>query len=123
MGYDPIYVINTSSNKSITAWENPLHAPSGLATILELAQLSADGKLLVASSNRQAVALFDVPSRTLIGTLDVANIHDLSLSEDGKRLITVSDVGVLLWNLDPSAWESKALEIANPSLNNNSHQK
>jgi hypothetical protein len=107
-GYDPIYILKDSQTVQISFLDNPLHAISGLPTVLEHARISESGELLAATSNAESVLLLDIPSRRLLGDLAIAGVRAVALSPRGNRLLTVSEDGIVLWNLDAEKWATLA---------------
>jgi WD40 repeat protein len=111
-GYEPMYLLSLSRTIDIKPWENPVHANSGLRTVLDMARISDDGKRLVAVSNRSSLVLFDLQSQRLIGVLDIPELSSIAMSGDGKRVLTFGGTGLLMWNLDSTTWADMAIKIA-----------
>jgi tetratricopeptide (TPR) repeat protein len=66
------------------------------------------------------VALWDVSTRTMIGTaatVDTENMTSVDYSADGARLVTANYGGLItLWDVSARSWAEKALAIANRDL-------
>lgn len=116
-GYEPMLVtetvLRTRSKTTLQSWPNPLRAPtSGLKTILRYPRLSDDGRVFAAVSDNNAVALFDVAERRLIGTLPLTDVRSIALSADGRHLLTFSPHGVLRWSIGPEALATRAAALS-----------
>jgi WD40 repeat protein/DNA-binding SARP family transcriptional activator len=83
-----------------------------------LSGLSFDprGRTLAVSGNGR-LQLFDVDSRRPIGAPITGGGGSTGFLSDGKQVFAVSGDGtVLLWNVDPAAWEARACRIAHRNL-------
>ncbi len=82
-------------------------------------QFSADGAVLLATSNDGTVSLFDVASGTRLGD-PVATaapfIVPAFLHPDGRTVVSTTDSGVAVWDLDPARLVEAACELAGRSL-------
>jgi WD40 repeat protein len=71
----------------------------------------------LAVSGNGILQLFDVYSGRPIGTPVAGGGGSTSFLPDGKQLFAVSGDGTgLLWNVDPTAWEARACQIAQRNL-------
>jgi WD40 repeat protein len=109
--YAPIYLVATDGQPQIRSWDNPVRAPSGLRSVLGLARISTDGKRLFASSDGNAIVLFDLVSNRLIANIGLHLVHDIKISRDGTRVLTISEDGILIWDFNPADWKRTAAEM------------
>lgn len=88
--------------------------PSDDTTVTAVA-LSGDGSALASSSKRSPVTLWDVATGNLIGRLEKSQdrqVDALAFSRDGRRLVSVRQDGLTLWDTDPSSWVRRARALS-----------
>jgi hypothetical protein len=107
--YIDMTLFRPRSQISFTTFPNPLTDVSGLRKVLKDPQLSADGKLMAAIANEDRIALFDVATGRLLGTLRAPHSEAIALSEDGKILYSYNrGIGLIRWDLDAIHWQQRA---------------
>lgn len=108
-----MYVVQPNAIPAFRRLPNPLHDISGLRTQLSSPRLSSDGRIMAAIASTDDVALFDVTSGRMLGTLPAPATLALAISADGTRLVTYnSKVGIVGWDLRPAAWAQIARRLA-----------
>jgi WD40 repeat protein len=92
-----------------------LPAPSG--GIVRFVAFSPDGAIIAIGGDGDDVTLFDVATRQRLGTLNGhgGEVWPIHFSPDGRRLVALG-WDLLLWNLDPIAWEAMACALAGRNL-------
>jgi WD40 repeat protein len=82
-------------------------------------QISLDGRLLMATSNDQSAALYDVATGIRLGD-PIATRAPLAyaafLSPDGRSLAVADAGGVVVWDLDPEHLLAAACRVAGRNL-------
>jgi WD40 repeat protein len=113
LNYKDPFIVYGSASPSLNPLPNPLRDESGHPTRLSKPQISASGERLAALSNDNAVALFDLREKRLIGTFAAPNAKAVAISGDGNAMLTYgTHSGLLLWDLDSRHWASIAEKIA-----------
>lgn len=120
-GYDNGRVILWDANKrtkrNTLISSTTRHPGSSRRKDVDSVALSPDGKLVAASSTSDAIILWDTETGLLLGQLgrgEWGRINSMTFSHDGKRLAAAVAGGpVYVWNLDPRAWATMALQISN----------
>jgi hypothetical protein len=111
--YEPMYVFGAeAAGGKSDPWPNPMRAHSGLRTLLRDGWLSHDGRLLVARSDGDGLALFNVPERRAIGLLSVPDLSAVALSADGRRVLTFARGQLLRWNVAPEEMAARAAALS-----------
>lgn len=111
--YTDMTLFRPQSQTRFTTFPNPLTDVSGLRKVLKDPQLSADGKFMAAIANEDRVALFNVASGRLLGTLRAPHTEAIALSEDGQILFSYNrGIGLVRWDLDATHWQQRADSIA-----------
>lgn len=97
----------------------PVAVVGGARGEINSLQFSNDGKVLLATSNDQTVAVYDVASHRRIGDPIPAHaplIFSAFLRSDGRELaVTVKD-GVLIWDIDPEHLAMAACKLAGRNM-------
>jgi len=114
--YEPMRVVDAARTPphegKVEEWPNPMRAPSGLRTVLKDGHLSTDGRLLVARSDSDGVALFNVTERRALALLRLPDVSAVSLAGNGHRLLTFAQGRLLLWNIAPEDIARRAEQLA-----------
>ncbi|MBD3227542.1 MAG: hypothetical protein GF329_05065 [Candidatus Lokiarchaeota archaeon] len=98
-------IISGSTDRSIKIWTFPeginiLHLPD-LGSIIQTLRIAPDGKRLF-SNNKEDIQIWNIKKGDLIHTFEgnKGNIISLSISKDGKNLISGSEEGnIIIWDL------------------------
>lgn len=81
--------------------------------------VTADGRRIVSVGEDQTLRLWDLATRTLIGTLGTATgaLTGVALLPDSPRAVTAGEDRTLrLWELDPARWTRRACQRAGRDL-------
>jgi hypothetical protein len=82
-------------------------------------QFSDDGRLLLATSNDQSAALYDVDTGTRLGDpipTSAPLVYPAFLRPDGEALAVTDEGGVVIWDLHPDNLERAACAMAGRNL-------
>ena len=60
---------------------------------------SADGRLLAAAGESHGVRLWRIADGRRLHVIDAGELNDLRFSRDGRRLVTASDDGTIVWSV------------------------
>jgi len=112
-----------TSNGAITHYDlatlEPLGELAGARGEVNTLQFSDDGRLLLATSNDQSAALYDVESGIRLGdpiSTSAPLIFPAFLRPDGKALAVTDSTGVVVWDLDPEHLADAACAVAGRNL-------
>jgi DNA-binding SARP family transcriptional activator/WD40 repeat protein/energy-coupling factor transporter ATP-binding protein EcfA2 len=97
----------------------PLTQLPGARGEVNTLQFSADGRLLLATSNDQTAALYDVATGTRLGDpieTSAPLIYPAFLRPDGAALAVTDAKGVVVWDLDPAHLADAACAMAGRNL-------
>ena len=84
---------------------------------LEAMALSADERRLAVLGGDRSVRLYDVATRTELGTdIDVESLGGVAMRSDGGEAAVVTEQGIVVWDLDPAKWSDAACELAGRNL-------
>jgi WD40 repeat protein len=109
--YRPFLVVHPYRPTDIRRISNPLRQAAGLQTILRNAHLSYDGRRLVASSDNSGLAIFELATERLIGSINLGEVQHVALAADGKTALVEGGGKLLMIDLDPSSWYRKARQL------------
>jgi WD40 repeat protein len=110
--HDRLCAVEASSGKTLDSMDWPKKNDAMVAG------LSADGRRLFASGESGFVAVRDVASHKTVfrATLASNELATLSLSRDGRRLLTFVDSKSMVWNLDTGKVIDQRSNLINPRL-------
>lgn len=97
----------------------PLGELAGARGEVNTLQFSEDGRLLLATSNDQSAALYDVDTGNRLGdpiATSAPLIYPAFLRPDGKALAVTDADGVVVWDLDPEHLVDAACALAGRDL-------
>jgi hypothetical protein len=134
VGGDALIVAHTFSGDLLAVDPDTLTAddpfpPIGGVSVDTMDLSDEDERLLVLGNDRVA-RLYDVPSRTQLGT-DIAPgdaapgfvlfvtstwMRGAAIRDDGREMAITTDDGIVLWDLDPARWTAAACELAGRNL-------
>jgi WD40 repeat protein len=134
VGGDALLVAHTFSGDllavdpdTLTA-DDPFPAIGGVS--VDTMDLSDEDERLLVLGNDRVARLYDVPSRTQLGT-DIAPgdaapgfvlfvtstwMRGAAIRDDGREMAITTDAGIVLWDLDPARWTAAACEVAGRNL-------
>lgn len=108
---------------SITRYDlatlQPLDELAGARGEINTLQFSDDGRLLLATSNDQSAALYDVDTGTRLGDpipTSAPLVYPAYLRPDGEALAVTDEDGVVMWDLHPAHLERAACAMAGRNL-------
>jgi hypothetical protein len=111
--YTDMYIFEPGRRQAFRAFPNPLYDVSGLRKVLTNPVMSSDGTTLATIASLDSLAIFDVTTARLLGTMAAPRAEALAISGNGRKVLSYNNrIGVISWDMDADHWARIAADMA-----------